>query len=245
MCYGRRLMKTPLLMSKLLLLVVLGLNWLLCVSVAAECLGDNTKPMFGYDPLHKENHCDRAFLTAVLTPPNRKEDAFTQVLSYGWESLNSQPPDLGKAIKRFNQAWLIDRQNAKVFHAFGVWEKEENNLARSEEFLKTSIKINSDDFFVHNDLANTLISRANTQSGRDRLNSLRNADKSAKKSIGLNKNFAPSHINRAVILYSQDQPAAAWKEVQIAEQLEPQLVSSQFGGFIKMLEKRIPRPSKN
>lgn len=105
------------------------------ICAIAVCAGDNTKPMFGYDENHVVNECDQAFLTDVMKEAKGdKKYAVQGVLDIGHKAMKSG--DYTKAIRRFNQAWLIDRNSPEVFKAFAEFEKAAERLDKSKEFLK-------------------------------------------------------------------------------------------------------------
>lgn len=104
----------------------------LCLTVALHAAErpENELPMYGgkHNPDVEEN----------------KEDS-KGIAKLGWQYYYRG--DLDTAIKRFNQAWMFDRQNVEAFWGFGVIlgrraEKEdsEHNLKESIRFLEIARK---------------------------------------------------------------------------------------------------------
>lgn len=114
------------------------------VRAEADCVGDNTHPMFGYNRHHINNSCDIQFLMSVLKgAKGDKKVALQGVLELGWRAYTDQNYDI--AIKRFNQAWLIDRKSYEVYWGFGGWEKAMGNLLKAEDFMAEAYKLNPKD----------------------------------------------------------------------------------------------------
>ncbi|RYZ74594.1 MAG: hypothetical protein EOP05_09145 [Proteobacteria bacterium] len=101
-------------------------------SVASQCYGDNSKPMYGYDENHALNSCDQAFIDDVSRQTGGHPEAgANSVRAIGYSALENDP---STAIKRFNQAWLLDRNDPETFRAFSAWETKMGNIEKADQF---------------------------------------------------------------------------------------------------------------
>ena len=60
---------------------------------------------------------DREFISTVEQQSGRRKGA-TRANQLGWEFLDRRNPDM--AIRRFNQAWLLDPSNANIYWGFAI-----------------------------------------------------------------------------------------------------------------------------
>jgi tetratricopeptide (TPR) repeat protein len=165
------------------------------VATASEggCEADNTTPMYGYDRNHKENSCDVAFIKEVTTGNRPRADASNEVAYIGWQALRSGDSD--KAIKRFNQAWLLNRKNAGALWGFGVWERNHEHFDQSEKFLKEALKYEKDNPELYVDLGRTVGSRASGLKNKKLFNEAQGYFNKAKS---LRKDYVEAFFQAAV-----------------------------------------------
>lgn len=78
----------------------------------------NELPLYG---LVKKNDAEKAadekFIEAVLKDQT-KEQVVNQLLQRGWEALDKK--DYVIAARRFNQAFLLDKTDARIYHSFAI-----------------------------------------------------------------------------------------------------------------------------
>ena len=111
--------------------------------ISASCPeGINLLPRYGYKKKCAEQlafdseflaECDKKF-------PNRKEAALYYV-GAGWSYFGKN--DLNTAMKRFNQAWLLDSTNAEVYSGFGQVTGMKGQFKSSIVELEKSLSIDS------------------------------------------------------------------------------------------------------
>ena len=78
----------------------------------------NELPMYGeVEKTPAQIEADNEFIKTITKDQTRKE-ASQYAAFRGWEYCNKG--DLSTAMKRFNQAWLLDPENPAVFWGFGV-----------------------------------------------------------------------------------------------------------------------------
>lgn len=104
-----------------------------------KCTGDQSLPMLGYKEDHVADACDKKFIETVLEQSdNNRTVAARTMLEYGWKALDKNPAN---AVKRFNQAWLLDRKNYEAYWGFGAWEMKRGNTAKAKEFLSKAVSM--------------------------------------------------------------------------------------------------------
>jgi tetratricopeptide (TPR) repeat protein len=117
--------------------------WFTCCG-QADCPKDiNTLPMYGHVKKCKEQlDSDKDFLTQCDKEfKNRKEAAQFHV-DKGWEYFYKN--QFETAMKRFNQAWLLDSLNADIFWGYGnILGMKNRDFKQSLVFLEQSLKINA------------------------------------------------------------------------------------------------------
>jgi len=116
-------------------------------------------PMYGELPKSPEvQKADKEFVDWAVnefgSPTKASEDAADR----GWKSYYQN--DLVTALNRFNQAWLLDTNNAQAYHGFGVImgqralkENMEKNLLESIRFLQIAIQKDPNNGRIIGDLA--------------------------------------------------------------------------------------------
>jgi hypothetical protein len=72
---------------------------------------------------------DETFVAAIVEKAGSRESAFNITCKKAWEAFYEN--DLETAIKRFNQAWLIDSTKAEVYWGFGIYLGSQNDLIGS------------------------------------------------------------------------------------------------------------------
>jgi hypothetical protein len=84
-------------------------------------LADNTLPLFGGTGVVKtplQMKSDEEFVQKSIQLAGTREKACPEVLKLGWATL--QQGDTTTAMKRFNQAWLLDPSNPEVYKGFAT-----------------------------------------------------------------------------------------------------------------------------
>jgi len=202
-----------------------------------DCVGDNLLPMYGYDSFHKENSCDKEFIKSTLeTLGLNRVKASREVSKKAWDLLlKEKNPSM--AIKRFNQAWLLDRNSFEVFWGFAVWESERNNTQKAEEFFEKSYRKNPKTPELLVDYARTLIEIGFAKDDEIRIKKARKFLDTAK---ALNPNLtnvyvqsASFYINSGLKLFRK-----AWEDVEAGRKIKPDSIPE---NLILDLEKVYPR----
>lgn len=99
----------------------------------------NQQPMYGGVAKTPEMlKADQEFIEAVLNLGYTRAIASDEAVKKGWAYFRQN--DFAAAIKRFNQAWLLDPDNGDAFHGFAVVVMaRDNDAAKADEMFKTGI----------------------------------------------------------------------------------------------------------
>lgn len=93
--------------------------------------------------------CDKKF-------PSRKEAAAHHAAK-GWEYFYAN--DFKTAIKRYNQAWLLDSTNASAYWGFGVIEGRQEHITEALRYFQLSLRYAPANRRLLIDISQALISR--------------------------------------------------------------------------------------
>jgi tetratricopeptide (TPR) repeat protein len=178
----------------------------------------NEIPMYGgqHDPSIEKN-------------PDFSKDAAKR----GWKAYYQG--DLETAIKRFNQAWMFDRENAEVYWGFGLvmgqrssQEEPEKNLEESVRFLKMAVDRDKKNGRILGDLAfsYTLLGHYLETNGKNEKESFDKARVLFPTAFKLDSKYPPIVANWSVFyFYAQDYDAAKKKAdeaVKMGYQFDPE-----------------------
>lgn len=87
--------------------------------VVADTLPINQLPMYGRQEKNEAmKAADAAFLAAVDQRGLSRQEAARQAVQSGWTYWRKK--DIASAMRRFNQAWLLDPDNGNIYHGFAV-----------------------------------------------------------------------------------------------------------------------------
>jgi tetratricopeptide (TPR) repeat protein len=97
-------------------------------------MADNTLPMYG-GPDHVKTpyqlEADEKFIQAVAQKGESREKASQAVAAGGWAFFNKG--DLSTAMKRFNQAWLLDPNNPEIYKGFAAILKKQGKMDEAQK----------------------------------------------------------------------------------------------------------------
>lgn len=98
-------------------------------------LPSNEQPMFGSVPRTPEMiQADKEFISKVERDGYSRAQGSDKSVELGWQYL-MQKHDLQTAMKRFNQAWLLDPNNGNAYHGMAVIVMERDHDAKVAEQL--------------------------------------------------------------------------------------------------------------
>lgn len=134
----------------------------------------NEIPEYGNQPKSPELlKADQEFL--ALTKGKEKE-SFEHMIKVGWSFYHRG--DIGTAIMRFNQAWLIDSTRYESYWGFAVAEGRLNNLETSKHYYEKALNHNGDTKILNPEYAIILREIAKKENNSEKLNEADNLFKS-------------------------------------------------------------------
>jgi Tfp pilus assembly protein PilF len=97
--------------------------------------------MYGNAPLTKElEKCNEEFIRCATKEGASREAASQGVIKLAWQYFYKK--DLKTAMRRFNQAWLLDPNNAEAFYGFGVLVSLQGKTDQAASFYKKALELN-------------------------------------------------------------------------------------------------------
>ena len=177
--------------------------------------------------------CDSKF-------PNRI-DAAAYFQAKGWQYLQSGDPNT--AIKRFNQAWLLDSTNAGAYWGFGAVTGQRKHYDESLKYLLVAQRYGSTNKRLLVDMA---LARLNCYSQNKKIDEVDRAIADLRlfiaDSIDVKVHvtaYASAYSHLAGAYTIKEDYAMAWKYVDLANQAVPQTVRNEL--WYKQLKKQSPR----
>ena len=196
----------------------------------------NILPMYGGMPKTK---ADQEFIEAATREAGSKGSASQKHMEFGWQYFDGG--DLKTAMKRFNQAWLLNPNNADVFWGFGSVALAKRDPDGAIEMFNKAIALNPKHAIAMCLLGSAYQLKTYT--------------------VGLHNTSAPSYLQKSVrlceegsqidpkeefcystwagTLFLQKRYAEAWEKVGMAKMLGGRTLNSDF---IRDLSTAMPEP---
>ena len=112
----------------LIFLIVIGLS-----SCSTAQQPDNTKPMYGEVPKSEQHKkIDDDFKKECLEYFGTIDNAVQAHIDFGWEYFCGN--DLNTAMKRFNQAWLLNPEFPDSYFGFAALMEVQGNKSEAKRF---------------------------------------------------------------------------------------------------------------
>jgi len=220
-----------------------------------EFYPDNEKVMYGYNdyedyltnqPNFPELYgADKEFILSMLKKMDSLEKASEEANLWGWEYMRKG--DGATAIKRFNQAWLLNPENPDVYWSFGTISSSEGDFTKSIEMFEKAEQINEkskqfekestlDNFYC--DYGYSLIYLYDNL-GDDSI--INEAIDLLEESISLSEDTSDCCTNwkLAVAYYVKGDYDTSWNQAIVADKLESSC-TEQYRPFIADLNKASP-----
>ena len=219
-------------------------TWIVCSSLFLACnlawsQDLSLLPKYGNAiKTEKQKKADAEFLAQIdLRYQGDRQRAAKEISERGWQAL-SQGND-ADAMRRFNQAWLLDQRNANaIWGMAAVAGNTDQGLLASLSLFFEAEKLLPDDINLAVDYARVM-GFAGAAVGSEPI-----LVEAAKRYEAIYRK-APGHAlnlqNWAIANYSKGDYRTAWEKIKLAEatpqkaQIDP--------AFIKALEAKMPRPA--
>lgn len=125
----------------------------------------NEIPEYGNQPKSAEMlQADQQFLNTVK---GKEQQAFDHMMAVGWSFFKRG--NIGTAIKRFNQAWLIDSTRYESYWGFAAAEGRLNNLETSKHYYEKALSHGGDTKILNPEYAIVLREQAKAENNSEKL----------------------------------------------------------------------------
>lgn len=111
---------------------------------AVECgaqkpVPSNQLPMYGgIEKSEAHKKADADLIAGIKAQGFTQEQGAERALKLAWEAFHKK--DLGLAMQRFNQAWMLDPENSDSYHGFAVTVSEQGApTSEVETFFQTAL----------------------------------------------------------------------------------------------------------
>lgn len=96
-------------------------------------------PMYGDpDKPNKLSKADLAFIASIEKSGHTREEVSKLTVAQGWDLFRKR--DYNSAMKRFNQAWLLDQRNPDAYHGIAAIVAQRDNLPSvAEKFFRVAV----------------------------------------------------------------------------------------------------------
>jgi tetratricopeptide (TPR) repeat protein len=203
-------------------------------------------PMFGQPKIVRAENLkknDESFIREATLRYGSRNAGSNTLATQGWTALRAKQSDV--AVQRFNQAWLLNPRNYRVFWGFGAIMSERGRLAEALEYLEVAREMIDDPAqrvallcdlgTVHSEYASSL--PADRQLERAQHFVLANSRFT--ESLENDPKYAMSWREWAMSLYQQERYSEAWVKVKQARQNGAEPFPPDF---LKKLSAKMPEP---
>ncbi len=170
----------------------------------------NQIPMYGnVPPTPQEQEAHDRFIKEVIEGAGSREAAIKQSLALAWSYYNKK--DFETAMKRFNQTWLLDHNNADVYWGFGLLLRERGQHNEALKMYDKALEINPDMPEVYNNRGNLYKDKRQDEQAL--------ADFA--KAIELKPDFFMPYANRGLLYFNKKEYEKALVDFNHAIEIEP------------------------
>lgn len=203
-------------------------------------------PMFGQPKIVRPENskkADEAFIRDSTLRFGSRQAGSDALATQGWAAVRAKQDDL--AMQHFNQAWLLNPKNYRVFWGFGAVMSGRGRLAEALEHLEKARELIDDPMqrvpllcdlgTVYSEYAARL--PANRE--LERAQHFVMANSRFTESLENDPKYAMSWREWAMSLYEQERYSEAWIKVQRARELRAEPFPPEF---LKKLSTKMPEP---
>jgi tetratricopeptide (TPR) repeat protein len=214
-------------MKKILFLIILV--QFSCQSQTDCPQGINLLPMYGeVKKCEQQIQSDKEFLLQSEKQFKSKEKAAELYVSKAWEYFYKDDNDT--AMKRFNQAWLLDNTNPQVYWGFGNILGKKKEFEESIKYLKKSIELDPNNAPVYECIA-TSYSQIFLKT-KD-IKYLNQAIESLKKAVKIDPKNGRAYAQLASSYAYITQKDSLRKYIKITDKIDPKLVNPEVRKIAK------------
>jgi tetratricopeptide (TPR) repeat protein len=218
--FKRKIMIKNIFRNTVLFSTILLLN----CSAKKDCLeGINLLPMYGeVKKCQEQTKIDAQFLADCDKQFKNRNEAAQSYIGKAWEGFYNNDPDI--SMKRFNQAWLLDKNNPEIYWGFGNLMGIKHELKKSISLFEKSIKLEPHNSKVYESMAT---SYGQLFFETKNVEYLDLTVKNLKTAINLDPNNAKIYgsLTSAYAYYIQKDSLR--KYIKITDKLDPKIINSE------------------
>lgn len=222
------------------------MHWLIIFTLALTACGtkfaNNLQPMYGNGFKTQEMIAsDEEFIATCIQQDGTRELASRHASKRGWDFFYRGDADT--AMKRFNQAWLLDPNNPETHWGFGIimstrmdLEEAEKHFSRALELDPNNGRLLSDAAFCKVNCGSAFSSAPNAQQGY-----FKDAESLFERGLAADNKYPLLHFQWAILKYHQRDYKGAWEKISDAQKrgmterdMDPQ--------FLEELKSKLPKP---
>jgi tetratricopeptide (TPR) repeat protein len=209
-----------------------------CSAWAARQIND--MPFYGHNlPLEVQRY-NKEFIARIDSSGVSHTKAAEELIAEGWKYLNARPRQPLFAIRRFNQAWLLDSNNANVFWGLGAAQCALGEYKDGLELLTKAAKLGENNPGILCDIGCGYVHwGVDTKDPSKSQILLGKAITEFQTISKLHPSYEKTYYYWAVALYAEKKYAAAWQMVKKARQLGGKTLDP---GFVQELAAKFPEP---
>jgi len=229
-----------------LLFFLLTIVYLFCAGCGKT--PTNEIPMYGgieFTPYQKE--INETFIQGVVKQYGSREAAADESVRWGWNYLNEKH-DPKTAMKRFNQAWLLNPNNAGAFFGFGFLMSEKGRYDEAIMYYKKSIELNPNNSSAicnlgraYGDKAHRLYRQHKSEEMLKYLDEAMKLYEKACQVATTDDELGYIYNSWAVGLWLKGDYAEAWEKIKLARKHDGHYIQP---AFIKELSRHMPEPKE-
>lgn len=227
-----------------LFLLAVALTLFRVSGVTAQSDPSDKLPMYGQPGIARPESLkkiDEDLIRDATFRFGNRQAASRALAEQGWASVRKGTLDT--AMRRFNEAWLLNPKNYQAFWGFGAVLSEQGKLAEAIEQLETARELVDDPrqrVALLSDLGSVHSSygaRLPADKQLDRARHFVIANSRFTESLEMDPNYARSWREWAFSLYEQERYSEAWVKAKRAMELNSEPFPP---GFLDTLRKKVP-----
>ena len=189
-----------------------------CLMICSGCSKKvplNERPMYGNIPPTLEvQKINDEFINTIVKKAGSRERGAQKMISVAWYYYNKG--DLTTAMKRFNQAWLLNPNESEVYAGFACIAAKKNNLDEAIDMNTQAIKLNPNSRIAYGNRGLDYFHRGDKYR---RTEDIERAISDFTTAIENDPKYAQNYNDRAVCYAAIDEYDKCWSDVQKAREL--------------------------
>jgi len=187
----------------------------------------NEIPFYGGHLTPEEQKANERFLEEIDRLGKPRSESAKHAVMRGWQYLNARQPLM--AIKRFNQAWLLDPNNANVYWGLGAAQSVLGEHQDGINLITRASKLDKNNADIVTDMGRSYLTWGiGTKDNKLRQELFDKAISKYPAALKLNPKSEYAYSNWAIALFYKGKYAEAWRMVKKARELGGKTLDPQF-----------------